>query len=315
MKSIVSALISLSLITSVIAEEANLATRLFHSNPTALALADGGITGPGKAAPESATGPGGKDPKSLQPGKALLLSAIVPGAGEYYAGYKLRAAAFFAIEIAAWVAVISYYNQGMDKDKEFKDFADDHFVEQVYRDVEYSLAQNPEYGDSAAYTGTKSEWLEEEWDVKIHYLPDRGFTHELPDDRDRSTSRSHYQQYYEMIGKYIHQFGFAWDDVFVMFNDPVVSYNGDNPGTPEYDDEFGAARLSKLYMDMRYDSNQLLDKSSLAIQIVMLNHVASALHASFTVKTLRQSAKANVGFRTIDYDGRKVGVGGLNFAW
>jgi len=314
MKQIVASLLAIAFFGTAIAEEATLANKLFNTNQTALALADGGVTSPGKPAADPAK-PGEKDVKSLQPGKALLLSAIVPGSGEYYSGHKWRAAAFFAVEVAAWVAVITYYNQGMDKDKEFKKYADEHFVEDVYRDVEYALAQNPEYGDSGAYSGTAPEWLEEEWDVKIHYLPDRGFTHELPDDRDRTTSRSHDQQYYEMIGKYIHQFGFAWDDVFVMFGGQVVSYNGDSPGTPEYDDEFGAAKRSKDYMDMRYDSNQLLDRSSLAIQLVMLNHVASALHASFTVRNMKMKAEGKVGFRSIEYAGRRVGVGGLSFSW
>ncbi len=314
MKGAISILLALTLVSITAAQEASLSGRLFEANPTSLALADGGVTTPGLAPPKSsATASGGT--KRLQPGKALMLSAIMPGAGEYYSGHKLRAAAFFVVEIAAWAAVISYYNQGMDKDKEFKTFADQHFVEGVYRDREFLLAQDPVYGDSGAYNGTRAEWDDEEWDLKIHYLPDRGYTHELPDGQDRSSSRSHDQQYYEMIGKYIHQFGFAWDDVFVMFNGQVVSYNGDDPTTAEYDDQFGWAQKSKRYMDMRYDSNQLLDRSSLAIQLVMLNHVASALHASFTVRAMNRKAEGKVGFRTIDYDGRKVGVGGLNFSW
>lgn len=311
-----SILIVLALLTASIAsaDEATLSGRLFETSSIALALADGGITTPGKASltPANASG---SSTDNLKPGKALLLSAIVPGAGEYYSGHKLRAAAFFAVEVAAWAAVISFYNQGMDKDKEFKTFADEHFKEEVYRQMEYSLAQNPVYGDSGTYTGTRIEWDDEEWDIKIHYLPERGFTHELPDDRDRSSNRSHDQQYYEMIGKYIHQFGFGWDDVFVIFNGQVVSYNGDDPTTAEYDDRYESAQRSKVYMDMRYDSNQLLDRSSLAIQVVMLNHVASALHASFTVRAMNRKAEAKVGFRTIQYDGRQVGVGGLNFAW
>lgn len=301
------------LVSLTAAQEASLSSRLFEADPTALALADGGITTPGKAAPTSSVATT-KNSKTLQPGKALLLSAIVPGAGEYYSGHKLRAAAFLAVEIAAWVGVISYYNQGMDKDKEFKEFADDHFFEQVYRDKEFELAKH-NLPDSGAFTGTEPEWRELEWDAKIHYLPDRGFTHELPDARDRAASRSHDQQYYEMIGKYIHQFGFAWDDVFQIIGGSGIDFRGDDPGTPEYDDQFGTAKRSKDYMEMRYQSNQLLDKSSLAIQLVMLNHVASALHASFTVRTMNRRAEGKIGFKTVKYDDRNVAVGGLNFSW
>lgn len=222
----------------------------------------------------------------LNPGKALLLSAIMPGTGEYYAGYKWRAAAFFLVEVAAWTGVIYFYNQGMDKDKEFKKFADTHFDEHIYRQREFELARDPQWGDSGAYTRTETEWLAESWNTKIHYLPSQGFTHELPSREERSRNKSQDQQYYEMIGKYIRQFGFAWDDAF-----------GDDAGTPWFD---GTTPRSILYMDMRYDSNQLLQRSSLSIQIAMLNHVASALHASFTVRALKRKAEAQVGFRAID---------------
>jgi hypothetical protein len=294
------------------AAEPSLAARLFEASPTALALAAGGFTTPGNQAAAGESSEDEIDPSTLQTGRALMLSAIMPGTGEYYSGHRLRAAAFFTVEVAAWVAVISFYNQGMDKDRKFKKYADQHFFEEIYRGYEYELARNQNYGDSGAYLGTEPQWREEEWETKIHYLPDVGFTHELPTGEDRHSNRSQDQQYYEMIGKYIHQFGFGWDDVFL----PGGGFNGtDDPGTPSYDDLFGGSKRSKDYMDMRYDSNQLLKRSSIAMQIVMLNHVASALHASFTVRNMKRKATGQIGFRSIDYDGRKVAVGGLNLSW
>jgi len=68
-------------------------------------------------------------------------------------------------------------------------------------------------------------------------------------------------------------------------------------------------------MDMRYDSNKFLDRSSLAIQIAMLNHVAAALDASFTVRAMKRKARAEVGFRPVRYKDRFVAVGGLKFTW
>jgi len=128
-------------------------------------------------------------------------------------------------------------------------FADLHFNETVYRDYEFQLAQSGFYGDSGVYTGSKVNWENEVWDIRIHYLPSLGFTYELPFDHDSTSNDSLTQLYYKYIGKYIHQFGFGWDDVFVLNEGQVVSYNGDNPGTPEYDDEFGAAQRSKYYME------------------------------------------------------------------
>ncbi len=251
------------------------------------------------------------DPGELNPGKALLLSAILPGAGEYYAGSKWRAALFFGIEVAAWSAVIYYYNAGQDKDKEFKEYADEHFDADIYRDVEWARAIGS--ADSEVYDGTREQWEALDWGDRIQFLPDQGFTHKLPTKQERNASASEDQQYYEMIGKYINQFGWGWDDVF----DPNFpgNYRGDDAGTPYYDNLHGVAARSAHYMDMRYDSNQLLDYSAIATQVALLNHVASALDASFIVRGMKRSAEAKLGFRAINFDGKPMAVGGLNVRW
>lgn len=319
MRGILSFVLAFGVASAAVAQEASLASKLFRPNPAALALADGGVTAPGKA-PRASVAEGSSQ---LQPGKALMLSAIMPGAGEYYAGKKLRAALFFAIEVAAWTGVIYYYSKGMDKDREFKAFADAHFYEEVYRSYEFKIAKDVRYGDSSAYKGDRAAWDNEPWNVKIHYLPPPpegtgGFTHELPSAQERESNKSMKQQYYEMIGKYIHQFGFGWDDVFVWGPDSVasnVTFRYDDGGTPQFDNQFQGAARSLYYMDVRGKSNRLLEASSLAIQIAMLNHIVSALDASFTVRAMNRRGEAKVGFRKIDYDGRPVAVGGLNFQW
>ena len=91
---------------------------------------------------------------------------------------------------------------------------------------------------------------------KIHYIPDRGFTHELPTETDRNANDSDDQQYYEMIGKYIGQFGFGWDEYMGQPEFPA-----DDPTTPWFD---GIRQYSIDYMDMRYDSNQLLEYTYIA---------------------------------------------------
>jgi hypothetical protein len=259
----------------------------------------------------SALGLGGSDPTSpaspnvsagtYNPGKALLLSAIVPGAGQYYVGAKIRAAVYLGVEVLAWTGVIYYYNKGKSKEDDFMNFADAHFNEQTYRDYEYSLAQNPAHGDSGAFHGSFDDWTAMSWDVKIHYLPAGGFTHELPTANQRENDWSDKQQYYEMIGKYIHQFGFGWDDGI-----------GDDPGTPFFD---GGSPRSQHYMDMRYDSNQLLKNSAWGYNIALLNHLVSALDASFTVRAMNRNVTTQVGFRQIPYDTELAPAAGLNFNW
>lgn len=238
---------------------------------------------------------------TVNSGKAMLLSAIVPGTGQYYAGKTLKAAVFLGVELAAWGTVIYFYNKGQDKDQEFRDYADAHFDESNYRAREYSLATNPAYGDSGGYRGTPSDWENEPWDVKIHYLPREGFTHELPTREQRENNWSDKQQYYEMIGKYIHQFGFGWYDGI-----------GDDPGTPYFD---GRSPRSEHYMDMRHDANQLLKTSAWGYNIALLNHVVSALDASFTVRMMNREVKTEVGFRQVPYNGEMAPAGGLHIVW
>lgn len=239
----------------------------------------------------------------LNPGKAMLLSAIIPGAGEMYAGENLKAAIFFAVEVAAWTGVIYYYGKGKDKEDEFMTFADANFDENAYRQYEYNLAQNAQQWNPEAtdFTGTIEEWTDLEWDEKITYLPREGFTHELPTQEDRARNWSMDQQYYEMIGKYIHQFGFGWADMFDT-----------DPGSPYYN---GTSTLSLTYMDMRHDSNTLLKISTWGYNIALLNHVASALDASFSVRVMKRKAQADLSFRQVPYNNEIVPAGGLSIHW
>jgi hypothetical protein len=280
------------------ADGESISEKLFAPESVPLSLSDFGLNGAGT--PDYNLNDNSVQTANLNPGKALLLSAIVPGAGEYYAGSKIKAAAFFAVEVAAWTSVILFYNKGKDKEDEFMEFADANFDEMAYRNKEYSLAQSS-VGDSGAYGNSFDDWTMEEWERKIQYLPREGFTHELPTEEDRNSNWSHDQQYYEMIGKYIHQFGFGWGDAF-----------GDDPATHFFD---GDSPNSRSYMDMRYDSNKMLDYSAWGYNIALLNHVASALDASFSVRIAKRRANAQLSFRQVPYDGEMAKAAGLTFTW
>jgi hypothetical protein len=84
------------------------------------------------------------------------------------------------------------------------------------------------------------------------------YTHTLPDEPN--------QQYYEMIGKY-KQFAFAWKDF-----DPYTA--GEDSLTP----------YRNRYLDLRYDSNQLLNKAKYSAMFLLGNRILSAFDAALTVK-------------------------------
>jgi hypothetical protein len=110
------------------------------------------------------------------PKKALLFSALMPGAGELYAESWLKAGFFAAVEVGAWVSYVHYQKKGMDLEDQFKAYAD-------------------------------RNWSKERWDAWYSGLPDEAksaFSHTLPSTKT--------QQYYEMIGKYM-EFNAGWIDV------------------------------------------------------------------------------------------------------
>ena len=232
------------------------------------------------------------DQEKLNPGRAVLLSAIIPGAGEMYAGSTIKAVFFFGLEVTSWAMAISYAQQGKDKQDEYQAFAESHYLELNYRNKEYEFAGI--YRSNDPFTGTQADWETLPWDQKIEFLPPN-FTHEL--------SKTHNQSYYENIGKYTTQFGFGWDD-----------QTGDDQDTPYVWD--GKSPRMEQYIDMRYDSNRLLDRSATFLMVVMANHVVSALDAGFTVRAKnRKLAEVEVGMRAPVINDIPVAMGSLRVTW
>lgn len=54
------------------------------------------------------------------PWKAFLMSAVVPGAGEYYAGSGLKSKMFFAAEAGLWSALVSFRHLGAWKKDDYR---------------------------------------------------------------------------------------------------------------------------------------------------------------------------------------------------
>ena len=248
----------------------------------------------------------------LVPGKALLLSAILPGAGQYYAKSPLMAALFLGIEIGAWAGVAIYHGEGMDKEDEFMAYADAHWIYggpgvpgdeyDSYFQYEYWAANIwGRDGDSGTqddnWLGGEDEWYNKPWEDKLQYLPSDGFTHELdPNDKD--------QQYYEMIGKY-GQFATGWEDYDEDY--PFDGWRANSTITPMRDN----------YLTLRKESNDALDMSKNFTMVVLTNHLLSALHAGFTVslhnKKLAQEQTIEGAFNVMPkkYNDEFVAMGGL----
>lgn len=183
--------------------------------------------------------------KSVQ--KAFLYSLIVPGAGQFYNGSKIKAILFLGLEAASWAGHLSYHNKGLDRTVEFELFADNHWAESSYGD-----------------------YLEINWDVRdddsIYKDGDETrfyFTHHLPDTKT--------QQYYEMIGKY-DQFVFGWDDV-------------DSLETPNPDAHKTTYSVNRnTYEDMRFEANKMYGRATTSLIVMMGNHLFSAMEAAWSAQ-------------------------------
>lgn len=243
------------------------------------------------------------------PGRAVLLSALIPGAGQLYAESRWKAAAFFAVEMACWVGAIHFANEGAQKEEEYEDFADDLWDETIYREFEYWLATTHNPNAEDRFARSRSDWDALSWQEKIGYLP-QYFTHELPASPD--------QQYYEMIGKYLRQFGIGWDDVHP--DDPNQWNSWFETYKATIEELWGtgvsvssSSPFASDYIDMRYDSNVMLDRSANFFMVMMANHVISALDAGFTVtRHNRRIATAELGARTIEYNNELVAAAGIH---
>jgi hypothetical protein len=186
------------------------------------------------------------------PFKAFALSAILPGAGQYYNGSRIKPFAFLGIEAAAWFLHIKYNGDGDD--------ATD--VYEAYNRAHWSEADYVHYLELAY--GVTDDELAHATEV----------SHHLPDDPND-------QQYYEMTGKY-DQFAWGWSDAvrhdstLGMYVDSTVAILG-----PAYTPN-SAMRL--IYEDLRHDANKKYDKAGNMLIVVMVNHLAAGFEAYFAAR-------------------------------
>jgi hypothetical protein len=227
-------------------------------------------------------------------GKGALFSLVIPGAGQLYSGSWVRAIPWFVVEVGSWAYFATYHKRGQDKTSEFEAYAGprdaaNHFYYRAYMYHEWQVAADPVLAPNGNSTNLSySEWLQQTgpdgWELRQASLP-APFTHDILTNDN--------QQYFEMIGKYLMQFGWGWQDTWTpgaspdaptwVLDDPSTPdvVEGDKASTIEFD---GPSPMFFHYRDMRGRSNDLLDKGNVAMEVVLVNHILSALDAAFAVR-------------------------------
>ena len=230
--------------------------------------------------------PGYKLPK-----KALLFSALIPGAGELYVNSYFKAAAFFLVEVGAWTFYGVYTKKGDEKEDEYEAYADELWDPEIWRIWLEGIDTNTK--ENFTHVGHMEELLNE----------------------GRKT-----QQYYEMIGKYA-EFVVGWKDL--RYKDYAKDYNKDGIDyltDIQYEDLLylrkGYADNADDYMDMRAESNDLFAMARTGITIAMINHLLSAIDAAWTAKIHNDRLlRTSMRIEQIYYVNRMQPVLSLKFNW
>lgn len=210
--------------------------------------------------PESASRSKGREGKSSK--RAFLLSALVPGLGEWYAGSKKRGLAFLGAEAALVGLWAAWRGKGNDLEEEFRAVADEH-----WDPISYLVWRASPISRNSSITHA----LPCSSEVVEVYIP-------AISEGERPSfggcAPSEIQQYYELVGKY-DQFVAGWRDI-------VWDDNTGNPVEPTEVDSVENFRSERRlrYEGQRNESNRFLKRASTVSGVILINHVISAIDAA-----------------------------------
>jgi hypothetical protein len=219
-----------------------------------------------------------------------IMSLVVPGAGEIYAGEYWKAGIFIAIEAAVITTAIIYDKKGDNKTSEFENFANQNWSPKRYAEWTINnlqiLAPSLKAQDYNVFNSDGSlNWGELN---RLERDIGNGYSHSLAPFAD--------QQYYEMIGKYP-QFSHGWND--------------SNPSDTDY---HILSPNFKSYSIMRGDANDLYSVASTAVIFIYINHFLSALDAAWSVVSYNKDLTMNIRMEQINLAGRIEFVPTINFS-
>lgn len=228
-------------------------------------------------------------PTKKSPLLAGVMSAILPGSGEFYVGEYLKAAIFFAVEIALISTAVIYDNKGDDLTAEFETFADKHWNVVKYSE---NLLLQPGLPDGCNIQINPDESLPPwerivDWNELNHC--ESGFSHRLP--------MHGKQQYYELIGKY-NQYSSGWDAF--------------NPATDGFRD---VPQIMKDYAIMRGEANDAYNVASKAVVGIYINHLLSAIDAVWSATKYNENIAVKMRVQNVQLAGRIEFVPTLNIRY
>jgi len=196
-----------------------------------------------------------EEPKN--PVVGALLSAVLPGLGEFYGKNYIKAGAFLAVEAALWVTYTIFQNKGDDQTSYYQDYANQNWDVRKYARW---LKREPFSGNEVINPDEQNLNILRN---QLNLCEEKNFSHTLPNYGE--------QQYYEVIGKY-QNFVVGWSEANY---DAITKAN------------YGTTKLGQVdfYMSERENANTWYSRGSLMITVVILNHILSAADAVWSVIT------------------------------
>lgn len=210
--------------------------------------------------------------KKKSVGLGVLLSALLPGAGEFYGENYLKAGIFFGIEVLAWATFAYFESKGNKKQDEYIAYADQYWDVRTYA----RWLKNEGFNESGGINPDEPnrDVLREQ----IMVCERANFSHTMPEYGS--------QQYYELIGKY-QNFQAGWTNLTHIPTKDPGPYNYQTYRDPVFTN----------YAVERQKANDFFDYAKIGPITAIVNHVLSAADAAWVISSYNNKLKLQTGFR------------------
>jgi hypothetical protein len=206
----------------------------------------------------------------------VVLSAIIPGAGEFYGEDYLKAGIFFGVEVLAWSYFIYFENKGNNQEADYQAYANKYWDVRTYA----RWLKNENFPENGGINPDEPDLnvLRDE----IMVCERANFSHTMPE--------YYSQQYYELIGKY-QNFQGGWTNLEHV---PTRA-----PGPYWYESYHDP--IFTNYANERQKANDYYDYAKIGPITAILNHILSAADAAWTISTYNNKIKMETGFRMMPF--------------
>lgn len=210
--------------------------------------------------------------KKKSVGLGVLLSALLPGAGEFYGENYLKAGIFFGIEVLAWATFAYFESKGNTKQDEYIAYADKYWDVRTYA----RWLKNEGFDESSGINPDEPnrDVLREQ----IMVCERANFSHTMPEYGS--------QQYYELIGKY-QNFQAGWTNLNHIPTKDPGPYNYQTYRDPVFTN----------YAAERQKANDFFDYAKIGPITAIVNHILSAADAAWVISSYNNKIKLETGFR------------------